>query len=70
MNRNVTSVFLVNTNGRPGDLIVGGNKESLKFVIVNYADGSDDSNKTTTIEMDSWLEIERLYETLGKILEK
>lgn len=67
---NYTGVFMVKINGRDGELIVSGNSESVKMVAVNLNDGSDAAHKISTLVVEHMLEVERLYETLGRILGK
>lgn len=65
----VTGVFMAKINGRDGELIVSGNSESVKMVAVNLNDGSTDlHHKMAILAIENELEIERLYETLKRIL--
>lgn len=65
----VTGVFMAKVNGRDGELIVSGTSESVKMVAVNLNDGSSDLyQKMAILSIDNELEIERLYETLKRIL--
>lgn len=63
----VSGVFTVKLNKVDGDLIVTGNSKLVKLYAINYV---GDSGRASTIEIESILEVERLYETLGKILGK